>query len=171
MKKLLIIGLIFGLFYLAFEVIWTALAGSGALMTGLPYAALVGKSSLYMFPIGAAIGILLGLFNENPKIRKSLNVFTQALLGAVIITAFELGAGLILNVWLGFDIWNYAMLPLNYLGQICIIVSALWFLLNPLIYWLDDTIRFYFYKEGSSYSLVSVYKDLFKITKKTNFQS
>ncbi len=170
MKKILTLGLIYGLFYLAFEIVWTAVAGSGATMTGLPYAALVGKSSLYMFPVGAALGILLGLFNERPIIRKNCNVFTQALLGTVIITAFELIAGLILNVWLGFWIWDYRILPLHFLGQICVPVSIMWFLLNPFIFWLDDVIKFFLYKQGSYYKLSDVYKDLFKITKKTSFQ-
>ncbi len=170
MKKSLLIGLIFGIVYLAFEVFWTALGGSGAAMTGLPYAALVGKSSLYMFPLGAAIGIILGLFNEGKKVRCTLNVFAQSLIGCLIITILELIAGLILNIWMGFNIWSYANIPLNFLAQVCLPASILWFLLNPLIFWLDDAIRCYIYKEGSLYSLLDVYKDLFRITKKTDYQ-
>ncbi|MBQ2734431.1 MAG: hypothetical protein IJF33_01225 [Clostridia bacterium] len=53
----------------------------------------------------------------------------RALAGTLFITAVELIAGCILNVGLGWDIWNYSELPLNFLGQICLPFSVLWFLL------------------------------------------
>jgi len=171
MKKYLAVGFIFGFFYLAFEVLWTALSGSGAAMTGLPYASLIGKSSLYMFPLGFLTGIILGMFNENSSVRKNCNVFLQSLLGAVIITAFELISGLILNVWLGFNIWSYTVIPFNFLGQICLFASIMWFLLNPFIYWLDDMIRYFLFDEGHYYEIKDVYKDLFHFTKKTIYQA
>lgn len=53
----------------------------------------------------------------------------RALAGAAIITAVEFVTGCIVNLWLGWGIWNYSHLPLNLLGQITPVFSAVWFLL------------------------------------------
>ena len=41
----------------------------------------------------------------------------------------ELGAGLILNVWLKLDIWDYSRLPGNLWGQVCLKYALLWVVL------------------------------------------
>lgn len=56
-------------------------------------------------------------------------LLARAFMGALIITAVEFVAGCILNLWLGWSIWNYSHLPLNLLGQITPVFSAIWFLL------------------------------------------
>lgn len=56
-------------------------------------------------------------------------LIVRAFMGALIITAVEFVAGCILNLWLGWSIWNYSHLPLNLLGQITPVFSAIWFLL------------------------------------------
>ena len=53
----------------------------------------------------------------------------RALMGACFITAMELTIGCILNLGLGWNIWDYSALPLHFLGQICLPYSILWFLL------------------------------------------
>lgn len=53
----------------------------------------------------------------------------RALVGALIITAVELVAGCILNLYLHWGIWDYSHLPLNLWGQITPVFSGLWFLL------------------------------------------
>ncbi len=50
----------------------------------------------------------------------------QAIVCAGAITATELAAGLILNVWLGLGVWDYSHLPFNLWGQICLPFSCLW---------------------------------------------
>lgn len=62
----------------------------------------------------------------------------QAVVCGVGITAAELIAGLILNVWLGLGIWDYSGLPLNFMGQICLPFFGIWCLLSiPAIIMLD----------------------------------
>ena len=46
-------------------------------------------------------------------------LWLQALVCALLVTAVELAAGVILNIWLGLDIWDYSHLPFNLWGQIC----------------------------------------------------
>ena len=68
------------------------------------------------------------IFLANRKLSR-LSLPVRALVGALIITAVEFVAGCILNLWLGWDIWNYSKLPLNLFGQITPVFSAVWFLL------------------------------------------
>lgn len=53
----------------------------------------------------------------------------RALIGALFITSTELIAGCLLNLGMGLAIWDYSGLPYQFLGQICLPYSILWFLL------------------------------------------
>ncbi|HBI85442.1 MAG TPA: hypothetical protein DDX71_04015 [Ruminococcus sp.] len=54
---------------------------------------------------------------------------TAALLGAVFVTCAEFTAGILENRILGWAVWDYSGLPLNFMGQICPLYSAVWFVL------------------------------------------
>ncbi len=57
------------------------------------------------------------------------------LAGAAAITLIEFTVGCIVNLALGWHVWDYSFLPLNLLGQISLIYSGLWFLLSiPAVY-------------------------------------
>lgn len=56
-------------------------------------------------------------------------LWLQALSCALLVTAVELAAGVILNIWLGLDIWDYSHLPFNLWGQVCPQFSAVWWFL------------------------------------------
>jgi uncharacterized membrane protein len=56
-------------------------------------------------------------------------LIASALTGALIITMYELVVGLIVNIRLGWSVWDYSDMPGNILGQICPTFSAIWFLL------------------------------------------
>ena len=55
-----------------------------------------------------------------------LSLFMRCILGALAITAAEFTAGCIVNLYLGWDVWDYSDVPLNILGQICPLYSLLW---------------------------------------------
>lgn len=55
-----------------------------------------------------------------------LPLVLQAVICGTAITAVELLAGLVLNVWLGLGIWDYSGLPGNLWSQICPHFWALW---------------------------------------------
>ncbi len=61
-------------------------------------------------------------FHETPILIKAAG-------GALIITLYEFSVGLIVNLWYGWNVWNYSLLPGNILGQICPLFTLLWFLL------------------------------------------
>ena len=56
-------------------------------------------------------------------------LWLQALVCAALVTAVELAAGCVINLWLGWDVWDYTAMPGNLWGQICPQYSALWFVL------------------------------------------
>ena len=61
-------------------------------------------------------------------------LWLQALACAALVTAVELAAGLILNIWLGLGVWDYSDLPGNFMGQICPQFAAIWFGLCLVFY-------------------------------------
>lgn len=67
-------------------------------------------------------------------------LLAQALICTVVITLVELLSGIIINRVLLMNVWDYSNLPYNFLGQICLRYSALWFLLSlifiPIFDWL-----------------------------------
>ena len=78
----------------------------------------------------------IGLLNESVKIKMSF--VSQMVLSTFIITGLELITGLIVNVWLGWDIWDYSDLPYNFKGQICLLYSVLWFFASSVAIVMDD---------------------------------
>lgn len=61
-------------------------------------------------------------FREAPLLLKSAG-------GALVITIYEFCVGLIVNLWYGWNVWDYSLLPGNILGQICPLFTLLWFVL------------------------------------------
>ena len=74
---------------------------------------------------GFVFVILYHLFTKNEKAP----LWQKCLAGAFIITTIELAAGCIVNLWLGWNVWDYSAYPFNFLGQICLVFTWLWFLL------------------------------------------
>ena len=60
----------------------------------------------------------------------ALPLVTAALIGAAIITLYELCVGLIVNVGFKMNVWDYSDVPGNFMGQICPVFSIAWFILS-----------------------------------------
>ena len=86
-----------------------------------------GHTHISMAFCGAVCFFLIYRFDQK-KHRWSLP--WRALIGAVMITAVELVAGCILNLWLGLGVWDYSDMPYQLAGQICLPFSCLWFLFS-----------------------------------------
>ena len=56
-------------------------------------------------------------------------LWLQALCCAALVTTVELAAGCVINLWLGWDVWDYTAMPGNLWGQICPQYSAIWWVL------------------------------------------
>ena len=57
----------------------------------------------------------------------NLPVVLGALAGSLIITFYEFFVGVLVNLKLGWQVWDYSALPGNILGQICPAFTAIWF--------------------------------------------
>ena len=56
-------------------------------------------------------------------------LWKRAAAGSLLITLTELIVGFIVNMRLGWGVWDYSELPLNLYGQISLVYTVLWFLL------------------------------------------
>lgn len=102
----------------------------------------------YSFPAmmicGGLCFIICGVINEKNRCKP---LILQQLIATCGITAIEFLFGLILNVWLGLNMWDYSNMPGNILGQICPQFAVLWFFLSAVGIVLDDFIRWKFFGE------------------------
>lgn len=104
-----------------------------------------GYSHISMFIAGGICFILIGLLNE--VYPRELSLISQMVISAGIVTVVEFVTGLIVNVWLGLNVWDYSEQPYNLMGQICLLFSVFWFLISPLAILFDDYLRYYLLKE------------------------
>lgn len=104
-----------------------------------------GRTHWSMGIVGGLCFVIIGLLNESYTYAESME--RQAVKSAIIITVIEFVAGCIINLKLGWDVWDYSNLPFNLLGQVCILFMILWiFLAIPAIY-LDDWFRYIWWGE------------------------
>lgn len=95
--------------------------------------------------LGAICFIILGELNE--VLEWDTPLVLQMIYGMVIITILEFVTGCIVNLWLGWDVWDYSNERFNIWGQICLKYSCYWFWLSAVGIILDDFIRWKFFNE------------------------
>lgn len=106
-----------------------------------------------MFALGGVLFLILGELNEH--LPWEMGLMAQMGIGATVITAAELIAGLVLNVWFDLGIWDYSHLPYNLMGQICLPFFGLWWLLSGIGIVLDDYLRYWLWgEEKPHYKLI-----------------
>lgn len=125
--KMIALLLIGGAIYFCIEILWR------------------GYSHVSMFLLGGICFVLLGLINE--FLPWNMGLLWQSLIGAGIVTFLELITGLIVNIHLGLNVWDYSNLPLNFMGQISVVYGLLWIPLSCAAIVLDDYIRFWLFNE------------------------
>lgn len=57
-------------------------------------------------------------------------LWARCLFCAGAVTALEFGVGCVVNLYLGWDVWDYSGIPGNLLGQVCPLYAGLWYLLS-----------------------------------------
>ena len=126
-KKYFILGIIGGAIYVLLEMLWR------------------GFSHWTMFLLGAVCFILIGLVNE--VFEWDTLLLLQMPFGCAIITALEFITGCIVNLWLGWEVWNYSQYKFNVLGQISLRSSVGWYFLSLVGIFLDDWLRYKLFGE------------------------
>lgn len=102
-----------GTVYFLLEVIWKT-------ATGRP-------ESISWTMLVLAVLLTIPVERCGEQLPWAVPLWLQALACAALVTAVELAAGLILNIWLGLGVWDYSDLPGNFIGQICPQFAAVWF--------------------------------------------
>lgn len=125
--KLCVLALIGGITYMLIELTWR------------------GYSHISMFILGSICFLLLGGINE--FLPWELGFVWQMLIGAGIVTILELIFGIVVNVWLELEVWDYSNLPFNFMGQICLPFSFAWTLLSGVAIVVDDYLRYLLFGE------------------------
>ena len=128
-----------GLLYIVLEAVWR------------------GHSHWTMFFLGGLCFALIGLINE--WIPWCMLLWQQACIGAAIITVLEFLTGCIVNLWMGWDVWDYSGMPLNLLGQICVPYILLWIPISLIAIALDDWLRYWMFGEERPYYCLWQHKE------------
>lgn len=126
-RKHLILAIIGGVLYVLLELVWR------------------GHSHWTMFLLGGVCFLALGLINEVIPWEMSLQL--QAFLGACIVTGLEFLTGCVVNLWLGWGVWDYSDQWGNILGQICPQYCFLWLAVSMAGIVLDDWLRYWWWGE------------------------
>lgn len=121
-NKYVILWAVGGLLYITLELLWR------------------GYSHWTMFVLGGLCFIGLGLINE--VLPWDMPLWRQVLIGACLITVLEFLTGCVVNLWLGWGVWDYSNMPGNILGQICPQYFALWMPVSLAGIVLDDCLRY-----------------------------
>ena len=116
-----------GCIYYAIEILWR------------------GYSHWSMFLLGGFCFLCIGLINE--FFTWEIKIWKQAIYGTALITVLEFFSGCIINIWLGWNVWDYSNVPFNVLGQICLPYIILWFPLTIVGIVLDDYLRYWLFNE------------------------
>lgn len=125
--KLLLLFATGGLLYNVLELVWR------------------GWSHWTMFFLGGLCFVSLGMINE--VMAWKMPLWQQVIIGACIITGLEFITGCIVNLWLGWAVWDYSRMPGNILGQICPQFFILWIPVSLVGIVLDDCLRFWMFGE------------------------
>lgn len=120
-----------GLIYYCLEILWR------------------GYSHWTMFLLGGICFFLCGLINEIIPWEMPLPV--QMLLGAFLITLLEFNVGVWVNLYLGWQVWDYSDKSFQVMGQICLKSTLIWFGLSGVGIILDDWLRYRFFQEEKPY--------------------
>ena len=118
---------------------------TGGLLYNLVELAFRGWSHWTMFFLGGLCFICLGAINE--VISWDMPLCQQIGIGSGIITGLEFVTGCIVNLWLGWEVWDYSQMPGNILGQICPQFFVLWLPVALAGILLDDWMRFWLFGE------------------------
>jgi len=73
---------------------------------------------------GACLAFIYHITTES-----KMNLFARCFAGTIFITAAELVVGFFVNIIMKWNVWDYSDEPANFLGQICLPFSLIWFFL------------------------------------------
>ena len=115
-----VLAVIGGIAYMGIEILWR------------------GHTHWSMGVLGGVCFALIGLLDEW---QDHPTLWLQMLEGAAIVTALELLVGLVVNRWLGWNVWDYSDMPFNLWGQVCLQFAVAWFFLSAAAIKLENALH------------------------------
>ncbi|MEE0840670.1 MAG: hypothetical protein U0L72_09060 [Acutalibacteraceae bacterium] len=82
--------------------------------------------------MAVAGGVCFTLITAIEKKFPRAKFLYKCVMGSLAITTVELVFGVIFNLLLNKNIWNYSNLKFNFLGQICVLYTVLWGFITAL---------------------------------------
>ncbi len=104
-----------------------------------------GYSHWSMYVLGAICFLFCSIQNEQRYWDAPL--WKQVIRCTVFVLCGEFITGCIVNLWLGWNVWDYSMEPFNLLGQICFKMAFLFAGLCLVAIVMDDVIRWLVFEE------------------------
>ncbi len=71
-------------------------------------------------------GLAFVMFSIVAEKLRGKNILVKAAVCGLGVTAIEFVFGVVFNLWLKMDVWDYSYMPLNILGQICPLFTLMW---------------------------------------------
>jgi len=105
-----------------------------------------GRTNSSMFIVGGICFILLGMVNHK-FLKWDTPLLLDGILASILITCVEFISGMILNVWLKLNVWDYSDLPFNLFGQICLQYSVAWYVLGTVGIVVSDYLKYWLFDE------------------------
>lgn len=140
--KDIILIIVMGTLYMGIEIVWKD------------------YTDISMMFVGGLCSFLVGRLSEHHNFYQ-VKMWEKCIVGTFITLAVEFISGLILNVWLNLNIWDYTGKWGSVYGQICLPYAFLWFLLMPSVIFTDNWLRYKLFKEAKPIEdIIEYYKDL-----------
>ena len=128
----------------------------GAFTYGLIEISMRGYTHISMGVLGGICLIIIDIICE--KADKIRYMYMKMLICAVIITALEFVTGIIVNVWLELEVWDYSELPLDICGQVCPLYFGIWYILSFFGVAMSLIVRQLIFKEEKIKLRIPVFK-------------
>lgn len=116
----------------------------GAFAYGLIEITVRGFTHISMGLLGGICMLTISFLNS--RRRNGLPLLAILIFMMFFITAAELVTGIIINLNMNLNIWDYSDVPLNYKGQICLPFMGIWFFLSFIGLALDEFLNWKFFK-------------------------
>jgi uncharacterized membrane protein len=110
---------------------YAVIIAAGGLLYGAAELTFRGRTHWSMLLAGGFCVLLLYLI----AVKSREPFWKKCIMGGAVITTVEFITGIIVNIVLGWNVWNYSTLWANLFGQICLQFSAAWVLLSAPVIW------------------------------------
>ena len=72
---------------------------------------------------------------------KSNSILLRCIIAMIIITTIEFIIGYIVNIIFKWNVWDYSNMFFNFMGQICVLYSSIWFSMGVPMTYLSNYIK------------------------------